>query len=253
MRMLRAEVCYFLCAVQFLTRLPVPHLNGFAPQWLDRSVRYFPLTGILVGAICAAVLLAASLLWKGALPALLAVAAAAASTGAMHEDGFADFFDSLGGQSTEARLAIMKDSRLGTFGVLALGLAAAAKVLALTAMPAAVAAAALVASHAGGRFAAVSAMPCMPYAGNTSVAKPKPVAASITAFGLAIAAIFGLLPVLLLPLAAGLTAFLAASVAAIVVAWQARRLFGGFTGDVLGAIEQSYEIAFLLAAAASCA
>ncbi len=253
MRMLRAEVCYFLCAVQFLTRLPVPRLNGFASQWLDRSVRYFPLTGIVVGAICAAVLLAASLVWKGSLPALLAVAAAAASTGAMHEDGFADFFDSLGGQSREARLAIMKDSRLGTFGVLAVGLAAAAKVLALAAMPAAIAAAALVASHAGGRFVAVAPMPFMPYAGNASAAKAKPVGTSITPFSLAIASLFGLLPVLLLPLAAGLTACLAAFTAALFVAWQARRLFGGFTGDVLGAIEQSYEIAFLLGAAAACA
>ena len=250
MRTLRAEVCYLLCAVQFLTLLPVPRLDGFAPQWLDRSVKYFPLAGILVGAICAAVLLAASRAWTGALPSLLAVAAGAASTGAFHEDGFADFFDSLGGNSKEARLAIMKDSRLGTYGVLAVGFATAAKVLALAAMPAPIAAAALVAAHAAGRFAAVATMPLLPYAGDVSAAKPKPLAANITVFGLAIAAFFGVLPVLLLPLAAGLTACLAGFVAAFSVARLARRLFGGFTGDVLGAVEQSYEIAFLLGAAA---
>jgi adenosylcobinamide-GDP ribazoletransferase len=116
MQMLRAEFGYFLGAVQFLTRLPVPHLDGFAPEWLDRSVKYFPLAGILVGAICAAVLLAASTLWSGVMPALLAVAAGMAATGAFHEDGFGDFFDAMGGATRESRLAIMKDSRLGTFG-----------------------------------------------------------------------------------------------------------------------------------------
>ena len=250
MRMLRTEFGYFHGAVQFLTRLPVPHLDGFAPEWLDRGVKYFPLTGILVGAICAAVLLAASALWSGVLPALLAVAAGIAATGAFHEDGFADFFDAMGGATREARLTIMKDSRLGTFGVLALGMAIALKVYALAALAPAVAAGALVAAHAGGRFAAVSVMPFLPYAGDMSAAKAKPLATNITAFGLAVAAFFGLAPAWLLPLKAALVACLTGFAAASFIAWRAKRLLGGFTGEVLGAIEQSYEIAFLLAVAA---
>ncbi len=248
--MLRAEFGYFLGAVQFLTRLPVPHLEGFAPAWLDRGVKYFPLAGVLVGAICAAVLLAASALWSGVLPALLAVAVGIAATGAFHEDGFGDFFDAMGGATRESRLAIMKDSRLGTFGVLALGIGTALKVFALAALAPALAAAALIAAHAGGRFAAIGMMRFLPYAGDLSTAKAKPLATNITAFGLAVAACFGLLPLLLLPLPAALIACSAAVAAAIFMAWRARRLLGGFTGDVLGAIEQSYEIAFLLAAAA---
>ncbi len=164
MRTLRAEFGYFLGAVQFLTRLPVPPLNGFAPVWLDRGVKYFPLAGIVVGSLCAGVYLLASALWSGVLPALLAVAAGVALTGAFHEDGFADFFDCMGGQSHEARLAIMKDSRLGTFGVLALGFAMAIKVAALAAIPAHAVAAALIAAHAGGRFATIAVMPMLPYA-----------------------------------------------------------------------------------------
>ena len=250
MRMLRAEFNYFLGAVQFLTRLPVPHLDGFASEWLDRGVKYFPLAGLLVGAICAAVLLAASALWSGVLPALLAVAAGIAVTGAFHEDGFGDFFDAMGGTSREARLAIMKDSRLGTFGVLALGIGTALKVFALASLAPALAAAALVAAHAGGRFAAIGVMRFLPYAGNLSTAKPKPLATNITVFGLAVAACFGLPPAFLLPLTAAPTACLAGFAAAIFMGWRAKRLLGGFTGDVLGAIEQSYEIAFLLAASA---
>ena len=89
----------------------------------------------------------------------------------------------------------------------------------------------------------------LPYAGDMSTAKAKPLATSITAFGLAVAACFGLPPALLLPLSAGLTACLVAGfAAAFFMAWRAKRLLGGFTGDVLGAIEQSYEIAFLVAA-----
>jgi adenosylcobinamide-GDP ribazoletransferase len=248
--MLRAELGYFLGAVQFLTRLPVPHLDGFTAEWLDRGVKYFPLAGILVGGICASVLLAASALWSGAVPALLAVAAGIAATGAFHEDGFGDFFDAMGGATPESRLAIMKDSRLGTFGVLALGIGVATKVFALAALAPPAAAAALIAAHAGGRFAAICVMRLLPYAGNTATAKAKPLATNITAFGLAAGACFGLSPLFLLPVAASVTACLAGIAATVFMAWRAKRLLGGFTGDVLGAIEQSYEITFLLAASA---
>ena len=250
MRMLRAEFGYFLGAVQFLTRLPVPHLESFAPEWLDRGVKYFPLAGLIVGAICGSFCWQRQTLWTGVLPALLAVAAGIAATGAFHEDGFADFFDAMGGTSQEARLVIMKDSRLGTFGVLALGIAVALKVFALAALPPVAAAAALIAAHAGGRFAAISVMAFLPYAGDMSTAKAKPLATNITAFGLGVAACFGLPPTLLLPPSAALIACVAGFGAAIFMAWRAKRLLAGFTGDVLGAIEQSYEIAFLLAAAA---
>jgi adenosylcobinamide-GDP ribazoletransferase len=250
MKMLKAEFGYFLGAVQFLTRLPVPHLDGFAPEWLDRGIKYFPLAGVVVGSLCAGVYLLASALWSGVLPALLAVAAGVALTGAFHEDGFADFFDSMGGQSPEARLAIMKDSRLGTFGVLALGFAMAIKVAALAAIPAYAVAAALIAAHAGGRFAAIAVMPMLPYAGDPTKAKAKPLATNITFSGLAVASVFGLPPVFLLPLGAGVFACLAGFAAAAFIAWRAQALLGGFTGDVLGAVEQSFEIAFLLTAAA---
>jgi adenosylcobinamide-GDP ribazoletransferase len=250
MSALRAEFGYFLGAVQFLTRLPVPHLSGFTPEWLDRGVKYFPLAGILVGALSAAVYLAASALWSGALPALLAVAAGVAVTGAFHEDGLADFFDGMGGGAREARLAIMKDSRLGAFGALALGLAMAIKVLALAAPPASAGALALVAAHAGGRFAAVAVMPFMPYAGDLASAKAKPLATNITFNGLAIAAVIGVPPAFFLPVGAAAAGCVAGFAAAAFMASRAQRLLGGFTGDVLGAIEQSFEIAFLLAVAA---
>ncbi|MFX8554357.1 adenosylcobinamide-GDP ribazoletransferase, partial [Acinetobacter baumannii] len=91
-----------------LTRLPVPHLAGFEPDWLTRSAAYFPLAGLIVGAICGIVLSTASEIWGPAVAAVLAVAAGCAATGCFHEDGLADTADGLGGgQTAEQRLLIM--------------------------------------------------------------------------------------------------------------------------------------------------
>ena len=105
----------------------------------------------------------------------------------------------------------MKDSRLGTFGVLALGIAVALKVFAVAALTPGAAAAALIAAHAGGRFAAIGGMAFLPYAGDISTAKAKPLATNITVLGLAVAACFGLPPTLLLPPSVGLAACLVGS------------------------------------------
>src|SRR5271166_1335207 len=190
--MIREELRYFMAAIQLLTRLPVPHAEGFTSEWMERGVKYFPLAGALVGAFCALILLAASHLWNGALPALLTVAAGIAITGGLHEDGFADFFDGMGGATRDARLAIMKDSRAGTYGVLALVLGVGMKVLALAALPPAAGAAALVSAHAGGRLAAVAVIAKLPYAGGLSAAKIKPLGYGIRWTDIGIAGVSGI-------------------------------------------------------------
>lgn len=236
--------------MQVLTRLPVPRMQGFAERWVERGVKYFPLTGAIVGGVCAGILLGTSLLWHGVLPALLTVAAGILITGGLHEDGFADFFDSMGGATREARLAIMKDSRIGTYGALALGAGIATKIFALAGLPLAIALPALIAAHAGGRLAAVAVISLLPYAGGISAAKIKPLGRGVTRADLAVAGIFGLAPALLLPGRFAVTALAAAAIAALIAARSASRLLGGYTGDVLGAVEQIYEISFLLALAA---
>ncbi len=247
---MRAELRYFLAAIQVLTRLPVPRQRGFEEAWLARGVKYFPLAGALVGAVCALIFILVSKLWGGALPAIFTVAAGIAITGGLHEDGFADFFDSMGGATRQARLAIMKDSRIGTYGVLALGFGGAMKVFALASLPVAAGAAALIAAHGGGRFAAAGVISMLPYAGGLAAAKIKPLGHGVTLKDLAIAALFGLLPLLLLPASMAAAALVCAVFAASIAAFTALRMLGGYTGDVLGAVEQTYEIAFLLGAAA---
>ncbi len=246
-----AEVRYFFTAVQFLTRIPIQSFETFEGVWIDRAAKYFPFVGALVGACCASVLLASNMVWTGALPALIAVAAGVLITGAFHEDGFADFFDSLGGTSRDQRLSIMKDSRLGTFGTLALGFGIAAKVIALSSMPVWIAAVALIAAHAGGRFAALCVIPVLPYAGVRDLAKVTPLSSGVKPMPLLFAGLCALTPLLLLPVFAAIVALSLGVVVSAILAGCAKRLLGGYTGDVLGAVEQSFEIGFALGIA-SC-
>ena len=244
------ELGRFRDAVQFLTRLPVPPARVHDPAWLVRSAKYFPLVGLLVGAVGAGVLLLAGQIWSGALPALLATAATLLLTGALHEDGLADTADSLGGSTREKRLAIMKDSRLGTFGAAALGLTLAAKVTALAALPPAVAAAALLAMHAGGRLAAILVMAALPHAtglgdSRSSHSPDRMSGGEVAAAMLLACPAFWLLGPGLA--AAGLAG---GGVCALGLAIAARRLFGGYTGDVLGAAEQVFEIGLVLTVSA---
>lgn len=247
----RGEWERLICAVQFLTRLPTPPPRFHAPDAVGRSARYFPFAGQLVGLISGLVLIAAARIWTGWLPALLAVAAGILVTGGLHEDGLADTADGLGGGRTrERRLAIMKDSTIGVFGVLAVGLVLAAKIGALSALPPWTAAAALILVHGLARAACVAAMAVLPYAGSASAAKEgQPVRPSAT-----VAAVAILLAAWPLAFAPGWSlALLAGAAAAALPAIAAHRLIGGRTGDILGAVEQMFEVGFLLGLAALAA
>ena len=243
----------FFCALQFLTRLPAPSFADFQPDWITRAARYYPLVGLLVGAICAGVLLATGQLWSGPLPALLAVATGVLVTGGFHEDGLADTADGLGGGQTPARrLEIMKDSRIGTYGVLALVLVLAIKVAALATLPLATAALALVAAHGAGRVAAVVVMVLERHVSDRDDAKYKPAPDGVRPFELLIAAVLGLWPLALLGWS-GLAGAAVGAVLATALALTARRLVGGYTGDVLGGIEQACELGVLLGVSAMLA
>jgi adenosylcobinamide-GDP ribazoletransferase len=245
----------FLNALRFMTIIPVPSSDApIAPDWLSRCAKYFPAVGIGVGLASAVVLLLADRIWGPVVASLLAVATSIAVTGALHEDGLADTADGLGGgASVEKRLAIMKDSRIGTYGTLALVFSLSLRVTALADMPAWTAAVALIAAHAAARVTPIFVMNALPYAGDTAAMKVSyteaPVSAHDRAFAL-IVVLCALLPlafVSLLSVIAGL--LLGAALAAAATLW-ARQRINGYTGDILGAIEQMFEIGFLLGVAA---
>src|SRR5437763_2383992 len=129
----------FKTAVAFLTRLPMPHPQGAIPENFVRAHRMFPVVGALIGAAVGFICLA--LRWCGVPPlaaAALALGGSAILTGALHEDGLADVADGFGGgRDRAAKLEIMRDSRLGTYGALILLVSFVAKVSALAALPAA--------------------------------------------------------------------------------------------------------------------
>ena len=107
-------------AVRFLTVLPLPGRAEVSEEVLGRSTAWFPLAGVLIGAILAGAGALAGLLWSQLTVRVLVVAGWAALTRGLHLDGLADSADGLlGGPTREKRLAIMKDSRVGTFGVVA--------------------------------------------------------------------------------------------------------------------------------------
>ena len=257
---LRHELRLLLVAVQYFTRLPTPTLQNFKSEWLAQSVRYFPVAGLLVGLIGAAVL------WLGtqALPipiaALLALAATVAVTGAFHEDGLADTFDALGGHVPRERaLEIMRDSRIGTYGAAALGIALLLRWQVLCLLPLPLALAALACAHPAARAAAASLMATLPYVRIDSDAKAKPVAQHLRIGNLLMTLLLGIAPTavlctyfsmsthtqsFVLPLLAGAAALV--PVRAFCARWYRRRL-GGYTGDGLGCCEQLGEIAFGIA------
>ena len=248
---LRRQLDLLVCAVQFLTRLPTPRLAGFQPDWITRSARYFPVVGQLVGVICAGVWLLAEQVWPGLPAAVLAVGVGMLATGGFHEDGLADTADGLGGGQTPARrLEIMKDSRIGSFGALALIAVALLKVALLARLELWSGALALVVAHGGGRAAAVIAMAALPYAGNTDAAKIKPVPQGVRWDEALLALALGAWPLVLLGGGRAALALLLATTFAAAMAQTARRLIGGVTGDVLGAVEQVAEVGLLMGAAA---
>ncbi len=250
------ELRRFLTAIQFFTRLPVPAWVGHSAQQLEQAVRYLPLVGMLVGAI------AASVMWTVAqvLPLSLAVgismAAGILATGAFHEDGLSDFADGMGGgHSKEKALAIMKDSRVGAYGVIALVMVLLLKYQVLVALCSGysllLASAALVAAHSVSRLMAASLLLTQHYVRDDDSARARLAAQHMSAadFAIALIATLAALVVLYAGGARILAVFAAAGAALTMrayLAWRLQKRLGGYTGDCLGAVQQLSELAFYL-------
>lgn len=248
---MRRQFSLLLCAVQFLTRLPVPALACFQADWINRSARYFPLAGQLTGLLSAAALLLAAQFWSAWIAAALGLLTATLITGALHEDGLADTADGFGGGRDPAhRLAIMKDSSVGTYGVLVLGFCTLLKLASLAALSPWLAACSLIAAHGVARAATVIVMHMLPYAGDPASAKISIENLPPTRTEMWIAMLLACWPLLLLHYSNALLALALCTILTLALARAANRLIGGQRGDVLGAVEQLCETGFLLGCAA---
>lgn len=245
--MIRREAEYFFGALRFFTRLPTPAWVGHSDEAMRQSARYFPAVGLVVGGMAAGVYWAAAQLWPPMLAVLLAMAATLLITGAFHEDGLSDTADGLGGGWEKTRiLAIMKDSRVGSYGVVALWLALTGKFALLTSLAPAIVPAALLAGHSFSRLCATGLMVTMDYARDDAQSKSRPMAARMSAGAFAFAALFALPPLILLPLSIMLSGVVLALLVTVWLARKCQRWLGGYTGDCLGAVQQVSEIGFYL-------
>lgn len=240
-------------ALVLLTRLPLPRLPDAAFTGQARAAWAFPLAGIAVALIAgAAGLTALALGVTPAAVALLVIAAQIALTGAMHEDGLADTVDGLwGGFTRERRLEIMKDSRIGSYGVLVLVIGVGLRWAALAAL--------IAAGHLWGPLLAAAALsrgtlpalmtvlpPARPGGLSSSVGRPgRDASLAALALGAALALV-ATGPAVILPALAALLAVLG-------LAHLARIRIGGQTGDILGAAQQLAEIVLLLGLQAALA
>jgi adenosylcobinamide-GDP ribazoletransferase len=242
----------FVLAYGFLTRLPVPDRPAAAPSGLARALRLAPLIGLVVGVLGGMVgWIAIAGLGLPTWPAALIVLAATVwITGALHEDGLADVADGWGGGGDRSRkLEIMRDSRIGTYGVVAVVLSIGLRASALVALagPEAITAA-LIAAHCLSRGLLPLAMLVLVPArddGLAATAGRPTLTDALTGLGLGL-----LLALLATGGVLGLGLALVALAAAVVTGLIALRQIGGYTGDVLGAVQQTAEVAVLLAAAA---
>ena len=243
-RFLNRELELFFAAVGFFTRLPVPMKAEFSEADLNHSTRYFPLVGIMIGVAAALVYTLAA---KG-LPMELAILASMAATiyltGAFHEDGLTDAIDGLGGGwQKEQVLTIMQDSRIGSFGAVGLFLILLGKYEALAHTYPALIPIAMIAGHAVSRFAAVLVIYTQAYV--KPKGKAKPLSTNLSKGELALAAAFGLGPLLLL------APKLLITLVPVIIVWcwfsyTLKKRLGGYTGDCLGAMQQLTELAFYL-------
>jgi adenosylcobinamide-GDP ribazoletransferase len=241
----RSTMHRLLLAFRFLTSLPLGTAGGDARD-IGRSIAFFPLVGAALGVMLAV----AAWLTLGRLPigvvAVGLTALLAVLTAGLHLDGVADVFDALGGGrgDRERMLEIMRDSRIGAHGAMALALVLAGKIAALPAILAAPYGwRALVAATTTARFAAVLAIALFSYARSTGLGRPYKDHSGAAQLVQA-AAIWAVVVIW-----AGPTALMASAIALLVsllfAVWMNGRL-GGLTGDVYGAVIEIGELVFLV-------
>ena len=244
------ELQLFFIAMGFFTRIPMPNWVEVNSERLNQASRYFGAVGIVVGGISALVYVIASELFPSSIAIVLAMIASVLTTGGFHEDGLADTADGFGGGWTlQDKLSIMKDSRVGTYGVLALVFALLFKFVLLSEIalyaPHLVVSA-LIVSHCLSRVLAASLIFSETYVREDASSKSKPLAQSQTLNELAILLITGVLALWVSGITAALGLCALLLVLRYLLIWGFRRQIGGYTGDTLGAAQQVSELTVYL-------
>lgn len=248
---LRKEIDYFFSGLSFYTRIPCPSSVGFSPENLNKSRKYLALIGVLVGLVASIVYLLSALVFPNEVSVFLSMIATIYLTGAFHEDGFADSCDGFGGGWEKAQiLTIMKDSRVGSYGVIGLILILGLKFLVLVSLAdqsSTLLIFSLVSGHSVSRLMASWIMQKYDYVSSAETSKSSGVTSVRLSRNEMLASS---IPAVLVILLAWQLNF----IVAVFVAWLAAYMLGryfqrkitGYTGDCLGAVQQVCELLFYL-------
>ena len=242
------ELNLFFIALSFLTRIPSPQWVDYRPEFLNKSSRYFPLSGLLIGLFAAVVFLLADIIFPQLVAVLLSMIASVLLTGAFHEDGFADVCDGFGGGwESQQVLDIMKDSRLGTYGTVGLGLLLGLKASSLSVMAAESVAFSMLIAHGWSRLVAVSMIVQYPYVRDADESKVRPLANELS-----LKVFLGVGVVSMLPLCLWLGVGQLLLLLVVLLLFRSgfgrylNKRIGGYTGDCLGAVQQVSEVLIYL-------
>jgi adenosylcobinamide-GDP ribazoletransferase len=256
---MKKQLHIFFTALMFYTRIPCPKNINHDPDYLNKASRYFPLIGWIVGGICFMIYYLASILFSVEIALVLSMIAGILTTGAFHEDGFADVCDGFGGGWTKEKiLIIMKDSAIGAYGAIGVVLLFLLKFKALSDLVQSTVITNhyslitiflfFVSAHSVSRLAAISIVFTHEYSREDATSKSKPIAQNFTWKEVVGALFFGLLPLLVLAFFQWqlILVLIPVFVTRFFLARYFQKWIDGYTGDCLGATQQVCEVVFYL-------
>lgn len=241
----------FLNALMFYTRIPVPTWMRHDEEMLNKATIYFPVIGWIVAGISSLVFYGASSIFNPEISILLSIVASILTTGAFHEDGFADVCDGFGGGWTKEKiLEIMKDSRVGTYGSVGLILILGIKFFCLEILDNQTLIWTFFIAHSISRFVALSFIFTLDYVREDALSKVKPIAKKLPIRDLSIAFCLAVIP-LLMYLIITANFFLLLIIPPLILVhlylgYYFKKWIGGYTGDCLGATQQVSEVVIYL-------
>lgn len=242
---MKQQLNLFFHALMFYSRIPAGKID-YSEDNLTKAFRYFPLVGIIAAAIGAGVFMLSGLIFPHTVSVIAAMIAIVLATGAIHEDGLSDFFDGFGGGHTKERiLAIMKDSTIGAYGVIALIFLFLLKFSLFLSFDAATLPLLLIAAHGSSRVMPIVMINTSRYA-RTENSKAMHARHKTDKTTFIIALIIGFAPLVFIPWQVTAVVIPVYFGMCFLLKRYVEKKIDGFTGDILGALQQFCELAFYL-------
>lgn len=243
---MKRELDIFFTALSFFTRIPFPKWAKFEKEYQNEAIKYFPISGVIIGGLSALVFYLSNLVLPFNLSVMLSMGFTVLFTGALHEDGFMDVCDGFGGGWTKERiLEIMKDSLIGAFGVTGIIFLVLTKFFCLFSVSAIQIPFVMIAAHSVSRMFATTLVNTHQYA-RIDNSKAKDYSQKLSNGNLIFALVTGILPIALLGNLKFFLILIPVYISKILLGRYFKKWIGGFTGDCIGATQQVCELVFYI-------